>query len=714
MPDIVLISTPYTIKEIPPLSLAVLKGAVEYEGFSAKTIDLGMELFKELDKDLSLFDCYQRYFAEYTLSDDIEARADKFLESWANRLLSYNSKWIGISVFSYNSQLSTYILCSKLKKLNPSVNIVLGGPGIGTPATNNIYDFCQVTASEKIIKFGDFLKKRNLASECIYGDGEQALVTLLQGESIVKDFYAENYKDAPLPFANFDDYSLYDYEGQLGKGYPQLPIFSSKGCVRNCDFCDVASIQQKFRFRTGKNIAEEMIYLANRYNIREFVFLDSLVNGSLKNMKEWMTELANYNRNNPDKRITWSASGWICRPKGQMPESVYTLMAESGCDSVTIGAESGSNNVLKAMAKKTTVEALYYEVDQLQKNNINFIILLIVGHWSESWEDFLETCKLMFNLAKYARQGNFISVNPGLSFDLLSDTPAEHNSATNKLVKKNSKLWWTSLNPDLTFKERIYRVLILEKLINELRIPLMYPIAEILYNRVSADIEDTKNYYSTVTKDYQLNSQAEFHYKNFDKLWESISPVDACADQKTQLTLELEVQTIHKKSPARFEVIWNGDRVIDKYFDEGTYTIDLSLSNRVCNSLDMTFSNKSFDETVVDLQGNIIKDKFIKIKSFFIDNHNISTDPEFFREHLRYTENNQSVVTKDGFWINNSTLGIDFEFPFTRWYCSRSNKNAEFEVYIVENNTPIRSEKIKIDYDEYREKIVKLLSHVRY
>ena len=175
-----------------------------------------------------------------------------------------------------------------------------------------LWDQFVPTELEKILTFGDIFKKRRLVDECIFGDGEQALIDLLGTDKIDDRFHMETYRDQNHPYANFDDFELHLYQGQLNRGLPQIPIFSSKGCVRNCDFCDVNAIQTRFRFRNGKNIVDEMIYLADRYNYRDFIFLDSLVNGSLKSLKEWVTELAKYNTENPDRRITWSASGWIC------------------------------------------------------------------------------------------------------------------------------------------------------------------------------------------------------------------------------------------------------------------------------------------------------------------------------------------------------------------------------------------------------------------
>ena len=93
-----------------------------------------------------------------------------------------------------------------------------------------------------------------------------------------------------LAYPVYDDYELSDYTNR--KGLVALPITGSRGCVRSCTFCDVASMWPKYRYRDGKNIAEEIKYQVERHGVRAFRFTDSLINGSLKAFKDMIKELA--------------------------------------------------------------------------------------------------------------------------------------------------------------------------------------------------------------------------------------------------------------------------------------------------------------------------------------------------------------------------------------------------------------------------------------
>ena len=71
------------------------------------------------------------------------------------------------------------------------------------------------------------------------------------------------------PYSNFDDYNLVTYRIG-GSGLTQLPVYGSKGCVRACDFCDVAVQFGKFQQKDAQHLADEMVFLAHKYNIYNF------------------------------------------------------------------------------------------------------------------------------------------------------------------------------------------------------------------------------------------------------------------------------------------------------------------------------------------------------------------------------------------------------------------------------------------------------------
>lgn len=708
MYDIILVAVPYTYISVPPLAPAVLRGAAESEGYTVKTIDLGMELYKQCGYDRAQFDHIQEYFiaSEYTqfTQDDIQL-INTFIDVSAQLLIDIPSRYIGISVFSYYAHLFAYKLLTKIRELDSLREIVVGGPGCATEPSSALKSVQSLTGIEKITPYGKFLHKRKLTDHVILGDGEQALITLLSNGAVKKKTnHIVDYKNIVLPYANFDDYELSKYPGQLNKGYPQLPIFGSKGCVRNCDFCDVNGIQGKFRFRTGKNIVSEILYLADRYDIRDFNFTDSLVNGSLSSFMEWISELAEYNKANPKKRITWNGS-WICRPIGQMPQKYYAIMAESGCESVSTGFESGSNNVLLAMDKKTNVAAYYHEVEQFTKHGIKVVGLFLIGHWSEQWDDFLKTCDFLYNMIPHSRSGQLIGINPGVTGIVLPNTPiAGTESDETKLDIHSMEIWWNKNNPTLTAKERYFRLMLVIRLCKDLKIRIIDNSLPWAYTVLQRESDILIDFYQKQTAGLEITSSAERAYMNYDSFLKLILTRNA----KRTIDLEFEIESAVSNEPPSLLITFNNNVLMDVPVIKGQHKFKFAPPPEQLNRLTIKFYNKKPTDTVVSPEGEILNDTFLVINKMSVDGIELTTDYEFFYNNISYIEQGEKVTPKQGFWVNDAELMLAFENPFFVDYGHRSDKNSVYDCLMI-TSTNVASSYYETADEVYMSKIVEIL-----
>ena len=505
MYDIVFCSIPYSSLDHIYSAPAILKGVVQNHGYSAKTVEFGCDLLKLCDNSSDLFYQVQNYFITAGKSDkSIESEIiDVFYDHVIDFLRKHPAHYIGISVFSVYTHKATVEILYRLKKENIQSKIVIGGRGANIPIFKEVFkdEFVpELTKTEKFITFGELLKKRNLADFIIAGDGEDAIVDLLENK-VLKDAEFNNSEMFKTPTPDYEDYNFNNY--LFPDGLINLPVTGSKGCVRDCDFCDVKFAFGRYRYRNGKDIANEIIQLSNRYNVRKFQFTDSLVNGSLKVFREFVEIISQYNKDNPDKKVTWNGQ-YICRPADQMPQDLYKLMAEAGAEGMTIGAESGSNNVLLAMNKKTTVEALYYELEQFRKHNITCTLLTFTGHWSETWADFVQHCKMFVRITPYVRSGTISSIFLGYPMAMLDGTPARENADEKGIILSEFApkfIWRVANNPGNTFKERVYRRLLLVKLLQKLKIPTIFNLETL--SMVNKMID---NHEQEINQFYELSS----------------------------------------------------------------------------------------------------------------------------------------------------------------------------------------------------------------
>lgn len=78
-----------------------------------------------------------------------------------------------------------------------------------------------------------------------------------------------------------------------------------------------------------------------------------------------------------------------------MNEAVLAAMKDSGCYEVVYGIESGSQKVLDALGKGTTVEQNARAIDLTKKAGIKVKTAVIVGSPGETWETIEQTVKLI-------------------------------------------------------------------------------------------------------------------------------------------------------------------------------------------------------------------------------------------------------------------------------------------------------------------------------
>jgi hypothetical protein len=504
MYDIVFCSLPYSDLDQIYSAPAILKGVAVTNGFKAKTVDFGCRFLNQLDRNIERFNETQIYFitAENNNFKNYH-EIEKFYDNCIDFFKKNPSTYIALSVLSIFTQRCVYELCLKIKEHKINSKIVVGGRGAKVSTYENVANVYNLKGKERLKGFGEFLVDRKLADILIIGDGEEAILELLQKNTVSKSEFISDEFRSPIP-----DYSDYNFSDYLYHDTIMLPVTGSKGCVRDCDFCDIKFQFGKYRYRSGADIANEMIAVSSKYNVYKFQFTDSLVNGGMKPFKEFLETLSEYNLTHPDKRIYWNGQ-YICRPYNETPKDLYKLMRDSGAHGLTIGAESGSNKVLDAMNKKTTVEALLTELECFRKHNITCILLTFVGHWSETWEDFVEHCKMLVNLTPYVRSGTISAVSLGQPFILLDGTPSMFNHKLNNIIydefdPKNN--WLNIENPSNTLKERIYRRLTVHQLCKKLKIPTITDAPHLLQY-----ISYIESNYREINDFYDKNSQSKLY-----------------------------------------------------------------------------------------------------------------------------------------------------------------------------------------------------------
>jgi len=496
MLNLLLASIPPSYVSDPPLAPALLKAAVESNGFTCQTVDFSLECFEKIfNKNYNAFNDWGKIFPDYfdweKVTDDHARLVDQATDLFVNLILESSPEYVGISVFTVWHQRFAYFLCKKIKDSRVDVKVILGGMGCDKPP-RGLPSTVTLTSIDKMNTYAKFMLKSNLADFVVLNDGEIELVKILGNSRLISTVSNEvpfNYSYYP----NFDDYKLDEYF--FLNNEKKLLMQGSKGCVRECVFCAEHDNYSKFFFKSGLDIAEEMISLSKKYNVYKFHFTDSLVNGNLKEFKKFIERLAEYNQTNLDKKIKWHGN-YICRSKNTLTDDDFMMLKLSGAHGLTIGAESGSNNVLKEMKKQSTVEDLEYEISKFDKFGIDCSLLFLIGFYNETWDNFMETLQLFKRLHKYFYTGTISTIRCGYTLSI--PVWKNINSQNFKYDPLNAYNWIYLLNPTLTLDERVRRRVIVQEFCDQLGIPITFSredllVLDAIYNNNLSDIGKLDN-----------------------------------------------------------------------------------------------------------------------------------------------------------------------------------------------------------------------------
>ena len=185
--------------------------------------------------------------------------------------------------------------------------------------------------------------------------------------------FIEDLDSLPFPARHLVDNNLYR---RPDNNKVQAVIKVSRGCPFHCFFCLATPVSgAKVRKRSPENIVEEIRECVEKYGITNFVFWSDIFNID----KDWTMNLCQKIIDS-GLNITWSANTRADTADEEMAQKMY----ESGCRLVSIGVESGSQEMLDKIGKKITLDDVRLTVKIFKKAGIKIYNYFVIGL---PWED---------------------------------------------------------------------------------------------------------------------------------------------------------------------------------------------------------------------------------------------------------------------------------------------------------------------------------------
>src|SRR5258706_644426 len=217
-----------------------------------------------------------------------------------------------------------------------------------------------------------------------------------QNEAVIKTARRNVMKDLDsLPFPAWDLVNVDTYRRMWmkHKGYFSLNIATTRGCPFKCNWCAKPIYGNRYNSRSPQNVVAELKMLKEKFDFDHIWFCDDIF--GLK--PGWVHEFADL----VEEETLQFKFKIQARVDLMIQENYIKDLARAGCENIWMGAESGSQKILDAMDKGTTVEQIYNATRLLKKNGIHPSFFIQFGYPGETKEDIVKTIRMINELLPF-------------------------------------------------------------------------------------------------------------------------------------------------------------------------------------------------------------------------------------------------------------------------------------------------------------------------
>ncbi len=210
----------------------------------------------------------------------------------------------------------------------------------------------------------------------------------------------KNLDEIPFPARNLMPMEIYYSFISKKKNYTIM--MTSRGCPFQCSFCEQRT--GDIRYRSPKNVVDEIEECVNKYDVKEIDFFDPLFTINKKRVLGICKEI--------QKRkidFIWSCRSRVDTIDGEMLKE----MKKAGCYRIYYGLESGSEKILKNIRKNTKIRQIKTAIKLTKKNGILAFGYFMFGCPGETEKTIKKTIRLAKELPLDYAQFNRYSYMPG-------------------------------------------------------------------------------------------------------------------------------------------------------------------------------------------------------------------------------------------------------------------------------------------------------------
>jgi len=402
--SMVLVLCPEWSPYMPPFSLARLSGIAKAAGYETHIMDLNVKAYNAylndwLPNDKLGFRLWNPAQSWRWLGDsymnDVHPVLEPLLLEAVDKIIEMNPTVVGFSQY-YISEEPTKWMCQEIKRRNPDILIAMGGPNVHKDWFNiqPYYDYVIVGEGEQnLLKMLDEIEDG-------WRPTETQVLTQPENQRI-------NINNLPLPDYESIDFSEYEIPNGINSEI-------SRGCTAKCTFCEETHFW-KYRQRQAVDLITELEWLYYNKGTDIVWFIDSLINGDIKELKAFAIALK-------EKELKIRFTGYA-RHDGRMDLEYLQTLADGGCIMFNFGCESASQKVLDDMHKGVTIAEMEQNFADCKKVGIYCATNWIVAFPTEEYQDYSDTMTFMWRM----RNNNINNMGLGVGYGLGPETIVGQN-----------------------------------------------------------------------------------------------------------------------------------------------------------------------------------------------------------------------------------------------------------------------------------------------
>jgi len=243
--------------------------------------------------------------------------------------------------------------------------------------------------------------------------------------------FIRNLDELPWPARHLlpmDKYTLFNKPIQLAH------VMASRGCPYGCIYCITSYFWgRRIRFRSARNVADEVQYLVEKYGAKQVIFSDDELAVNRKFVYDFVRELKERGLEVP----------FSCGSRVDHVDRDYLkFLYDNGCNAIYFGVESGSQSTIDKIGKKITLDQARKVFEWVKELKGFASGAFILGFPWETISDMKRTVDFAVRLDPTYAQFTVLTPYPGtplynyaLQHNLIEDWDWEHYTTVKPVMR---------------------------------------------------------------------------------------------------------------------------------------------------------------------------------------------------------------------------------------------------------------------------------------